>query len=217
MKQTLEPIVAAALDSLGLDLVELRIGGTRLRPLLDVRVDRRDLEKVTVADCAGASRATGHHPGRARRPRRQVTSMRRGTALGALGIVMVSTPLWTFSETPAELSTSSPAFRVAAVRFMPAERLRLFAAPQRLQDLLWCVVLPHLVIHEHREMRTRVEDISAANEPGERVPSKLNLRQLPPLGCGGVARRGHGGRKRSGGFEKIAPGPTPTRSRTVNC
>jgi ribosome maturation factor RimP len=57
VKQTLEPIVTAALDSLGLDLVELRIGGTRLRPLLDVRVDRRDLQKVTVADCAGASRA----------------------------------------------------------------------------------------------------------------------------------------------------------------
>lgn len=57
MKQTLEPIVVAALDSIGLDLVELRIGGTRLRPLLDVRIDRRDLQKVTVDDCAGASRA----------------------------------------------------------------------------------------------------------------------------------------------------------------
>lgn len=57
MKQTLEPIVIAALDSLGFDLVELRIGGTRQRPLLDVRIDRRDLQKVTVDDCAGASRA----------------------------------------------------------------------------------------------------------------------------------------------------------------
>ncbi|MDQ8154857.1 MAG: ribosome maturation factor RimP [Gemmatimonadota bacterium] len=57
MKQTLEPIVIAALESLGLDLVELRVGGTRQRPLLDVRVDRRDLQKVTVDDCAGASRA----------------------------------------------------------------------------------------------------------------------------------------------------------------
>jgi ribosome maturation factor RimP len=57
VKQTLEPIVVAALDSLGFDLVELRIGGTRQRPLLDVRMDRRDLQKVTVDDCAGASRA----------------------------------------------------------------------------------------------------------------------------------------------------------------
>ena len=57
MKQTLEPIVIAALDSLGFDLVELRVGGTRQRPLLDVRIDRRDLQKVTVDDCAGASRA----------------------------------------------------------------------------------------------------------------------------------------------------------------
>lgn len=57
MKQTLEPIVIAALDSLGYDLVELRVGGTRQRPLLDVRIDRRDLQKVTVDDCAGASRA----------------------------------------------------------------------------------------------------------------------------------------------------------------
>ncbi len=57
MKQTLEPIVTAALESLGFDLVELRVGGTRQRPLLDVRIDRRDQQKVTVDDCAGASRA----------------------------------------------------------------------------------------------------------------------------------------------------------------
>ncbi len=57
MKQALEPIVIAALESLGYDLVELRVGGTRQRPLLDVRIDRRDLQKVTVDDCAGASRA----------------------------------------------------------------------------------------------------------------------------------------------------------------
>lgn len=57
MKQTLEPIVIAALEPLGFDLVELRVGGTRNRPLLDVRIDRRDLEKVTVDDCARSSRA----------------------------------------------------------------------------------------------------------------------------------------------------------------
>jgi ribosome maturation factor RimP len=57
VKQTLEPIVIAALEPLGFDLVELRVGGTRNRPLLDVRIDRKDLEKVTVDDCARASRA----------------------------------------------------------------------------------------------------------------------------------------------------------------
>ncbi len=57
MKQTLEPIVAAELDSLGLELVELRVGGSRSRPVLDVRIDRRDLQKVQVGDCERASRA----------------------------------------------------------------------------------------------------------------------------------------------------------------
>jgi ribosome maturation factor RimP len=57
VKQTLEPIVIAALEPLGFDLVELRVGGTRNRPLLDVRIDRKDLEKVTVDDCARSSRA----------------------------------------------------------------------------------------------------------------------------------------------------------------
>ncbi len=57
VKQALEPIVIAALDPLGFDLVELRVGGTRSRPLLDVRIDRRDLAKVTVDDCARSSRA----------------------------------------------------------------------------------------------------------------------------------------------------------------
>jgi ribosome maturation factor RimP len=57
MNQALQDIVVAELDSLGLDLVELRRGGTRTRPVLDVRVDRRDGEKVTVDDCARASRA----------------------------------------------------------------------------------------------------------------------------------------------------------------
>ena len=57
MKQTLEVIVIAALDSVGFDLVELRVGGTGRRPLLDVRIDRRDQTKVTIDDCATASRA----------------------------------------------------------------------------------------------------------------------------------------------------------------
>lgn len=57
MKQALEPIVVAELDSLGFDLVELKVGGSKNRPVLDVRIDRRDLEKVTVGDCEKASRA----------------------------------------------------------------------------------------------------------------------------------------------------------------
>ena len=57
MKQALEPIVVAELDSLGFDLVELKVGGSKGRPVLDVRIDRRDLEKVTVGDCEKASRA----------------------------------------------------------------------------------------------------------------------------------------------------------------
>jgi ribosome maturation factor RimP len=57
VKQALEPIVVAELDSLGFDLVELKVGGSKGRPVLEVRIDRRDLEKVTVGDCEKASRA----------------------------------------------------------------------------------------------------------------------------------------------------------------
>jgi ribosome maturation factor RimP len=53
----LQAVVAAEVDALGLDLVELKRGGTRSRPVLDVRIDRRDEQKVTVEDCARASRA----------------------------------------------------------------------------------------------------------------------------------------------------------------
>ena len=57
MNQALQDVVVAELDSLGFDLVELRRGGTRTKPVFDVRIDRRDGEKVTVDDCARASRA----------------------------------------------------------------------------------------------------------------------------------------------------------------
>jgi len=57
VKQALEPIVIAELDSLGFDLVELKVGGSKGRPVLDIRIDRRDLQKVTVGDCEKASRA----------------------------------------------------------------------------------------------------------------------------------------------------------------
>ena len=40
-----------------LDVVEVRRGGSRSRPTIDVRVERRDGQPVTVDDCARASRA----------------------------------------------------------------------------------------------------------------------------------------------------------------
>jgi ribosome maturation factor RimP len=57
VNQALEEIVVSELDALGFDLVELRRGGTKSRPVFDVRIDRRDGSKVTVDDCARASRA----------------------------------------------------------------------------------------------------------------------------------------------------------------
>ena len=61
MNEKLEEIVNQELDALGYDLVELRRGGTRTRPLLEVRLDRRDGTDVTVDDCARASRAIEAH------------------------------------------------------------------------------------------------------------------------------------------------------------
>src|SRR5919107_1500708 len=57
MNDELEHVVVEGLDEAGYDLVELRKGGTKSRPVLEVRIDRRDGEKVTVDDCAKASRA----------------------------------------------------------------------------------------------------------------------------------------------------------------
>ena len=56
VKDALEDVVVSELDSVGFDLVELRRGGTRTRPLIEVRIDRRDGAAVTVDDCARASR-----------------------------------------------------------------------------------------------------------------------------------------------------------------
>jgi ribosome maturation factor RimP len=53
----LERTIVAELDAVGYDLVELRRGGTRARPLIEVRIDRRDGATVAVDDCARASRA----------------------------------------------------------------------------------------------------------------------------------------------------------------
>ena len=61
MNDALEHVVTAGLNDIGYDLVELRKGGTRSRPVLEVRIDRRDGEKVTVEDCARASRALEAH------------------------------------------------------------------------------------------------------------------------------------------------------------
>jgi len=57
VKDALEAVVVSELDVVGYDLVELRRGGTRASPLIEVRIDRRDGGAVTVDDCARASRA----------------------------------------------------------------------------------------------------------------------------------------------------------------
>jgi len=57
VKEALQSIVEAELASLGFELVEMRRGGSKRRPLLDVRIDRPDGAPVTVDDCAKASRA----------------------------------------------------------------------------------------------------------------------------------------------------------------
>ena len=57
VKDALEDVVVAELDGVGYDLVELRRGGTKNRPLIEVRIDRRDGAAVSVDDCAAASRA----------------------------------------------------------------------------------------------------------------------------------------------------------------
>jgi ribosome maturation factor RimP len=54
---SLEDVVATTLAGMDLDLVEIRSGGSRSRPTIDVRIERRDGEAVTVDDCARASRA----------------------------------------------------------------------------------------------------------------------------------------------------------------
>ncbi len=57
MSEALQTIVIKELDSLGLELFELHSRGTRSRPVLDVRIERKDGAKITVEDCARASRA----------------------------------------------------------------------------------------------------------------------------------------------------------------
>ena len=57
MKDALEEVVRTEVEALGYDLVELRRGGSRSRPVVDLRIDRIDGEPVTVDDCTRVSRA----------------------------------------------------------------------------------------------------------------------------------------------------------------
>jgi len=60
LSDTLVEAIRARLDELGLDLADIRLGGTPNRPLVQVRIDwpPGDPERrVTVEDCARASRA----------------------------------------------------------------------------------------------------------------------------------------------------------------
>jgi ribosome maturation factor RimP len=57
VKDALEDVVVRELDAVAYDLVELRRAGTKSRPLIEVRIDRRDGVAVSVDDCAKASRA----------------------------------------------------------------------------------------------------------------------------------------------------------------
>ena len=57
MNATVETIVMEALTELELEIVELKQRGSKQRPIFDLRIDRRDLQKVNVSDCARASRA----------------------------------------------------------------------------------------------------------------------------------------------------------------
>ncbi len=57
MGEAMEPIISTELDRLGFELVELRRGGSRTRPVLEIRMDRRDEGAVTIDDCVYVSRS----------------------------------------------------------------------------------------------------------------------------------------------------------------
>ena len=57
MKDELEDVVSSEVGLAGYDLVDLKHRGTKSRPVIEVRIDRRDAENVTVDDCAKVSRA----------------------------------------------------------------------------------------------------------------------------------------------------------------
>ena len=51
MNKDLERVVQQEVDAIGYDVVLLRQGGTKSRPVLELRIDRRDGERVSIADC----------------------------------------------------------------------------------------------------------------------------------------------------------------------
>jgi ribosome maturation factor RimP len=57
MNDELQGVIQEEVEASGYELVEVRRGGTRSRPLIEVRIDRRDGGKVSVEDCAKVSRA----------------------------------------------------------------------------------------------------------------------------------------------------------------
>jgi len=57
LSDTLVEAFRTRLEALGFDLADLRIGGTPNRPLVQVRIDWPPPRRVTVDDCATASRA----------------------------------------------------------------------------------------------------------------------------------------------------------------
>ncbi|MBA3656729.1 MAG: ribosome maturation factor RimP [Gemmatimonadaceae bacterium] len=57
MNQALEDIVRQEVEASGLELFDLKVGGARSRPVLDVRIERPDRKAITVDDCARVSRA----------------------------------------------------------------------------------------------------------------------------------------------------------------
>ena len=79
MSEALQHIVIAELEQLGLELFELRSGGSKNRPVLDVRIERADGQPVTVADCARASRAIE-------------AKLDEGNAVGTRYVLEVSSP-----------------------------------------------------------------------------------------------------------------------------
>lgn len=53
----LQQLISTRVEALGFELFEIRVGGTRSRPTVQVRIDRLDGGKVTVDDCAVVSRS----------------------------------------------------------------------------------------------------------------------------------------------------------------
>jgi len=57
MNKDLQRVVESEVGALGYDVVLVRQGGTRSRPVLEVRIDRRDGAGVSIDDCVKVSRA----------------------------------------------------------------------------------------------------------------------------------------------------------------